>query len=152
MSHGTSIYAPSAHSSLKEVNARYTSLATNKKMKLGLREHLKVSSNNVGSAGGGKSKNQHPFNNVIYMMKPVPQRQSDIGGGGAVSSGEPMDEEVEDEVDVDAMLRNFEQELYSLEDVYTNDADEEEDADEEREDFEEITSEDVYKIYMKRKN
>jgi hypothetical protein len=40
---------------LKEVNARYTSLATNKKMKFALREHLKVSSNNAGSAGGGKS-------------------------------------------------------------------------------------------------
>jgi hypothetical protein len=100
---------------------------------------------------------------VIYTRKPVPQRQSGIGCGGAVGSGEPMDEEVEEEMDCDAMLNFFEQELYNFEDDYTNDADNVEDADEGGDDevenadeegdaFEEIISEDVYKKYMKRKN
>jgi hypothetical protein len=37
---------------LKEVSARYTNLATHKKMKVGLRENLKNTSSNSGSAAG----------------------------------------------------------------------------------------------------
>ena len=112
---------------LKEVNARYTTLAKNKKLKFTLREELKVTTSNLGG-GGSKSKAFHPFNSVIAGL--VGQQQSVIVGDVSSCTRAPMVEqqvenldgygrvpELEEGLYFDAMLVEYEREIYGDDDI-----------------------------------
>ena len=117
---------------LKEVNARYTTLAKNKKLKFTLREELKVTTSNLGG-GGSKSKAFHPFNSVIAGL--VGQQQSVIVGdvssctraesphGGTASKSRISTDtygrvpELEEGLYFDAMLVEYEREIYGDDDI-----------------------------------
>ena len=111
---------------LKEVNARYTNLAANKKMKLARREELKVISTNSGGAGGGTTRALHPFNDVIAGRQQAVQRSVSVAGAVAVTG-------VEEGVDYDAMLGEYAREMFQEEDGFVPVQDDafESDADEE---------------------
>lgn len=103
---------------LKKVNARFTSLGKHKQMQLTLREDLKASSNNSGGVGGGNTQALRPFHDVIAGPTSVGVGEAATGrgaaaGGGAVDDGEqPWDLEVEEGLDVEALLEKYEQQLY----------------------------------------
>ncbi len=134
---------------LKEVNARYTNLATNKKMRLGLREELKVTSHNPGDAGASNSLKG--FVEVIEG-RPVTSQQS-VGVEGALAvtgaekgaatagSGGTIQEELEEGVDFEAMLGVSERIIYGEDDFYMLEEDAENEGEEDEEEEGSATNE-----------
>eukprot|EP01031_Cornospumella_fuschlensis_P027832 gene27832-33613_t len=126
---------------LKEVNARYTNLARNKKMKFTLREELKVLSSNLGGRGGGNTQALHPFNNVI-AGRAHPRREAVLQQQGGVGEevGAPRTGDYEALTELERMM--FGEDLQQHHQAAAEDADEEsfaadEDGEDGREDDEE---------------
>lgn len=122
---------------LKEINARYTNIAKNKKMKLTLREELKVISNNT-MRGSGCSSSIHSGFQALLQTDSDNNRGNGGGGrggesglevsgsglGGGDVSGE--NEPEEENIDYDALFLEFETDTFGLEVGHDFDGDDEE--------------------------
>ena len=105
---------------LKEVNARYTSLAKNKEIKFTLRGGLKVISGNA--SGGGATSRSAAYQQEFHRV--IARGQDEVAAGGNVEQGvEGQPEEYEREQGDEELLAEYEREIFGEDLEVVDDAD-----------------------------